>query len=434
MQKKFEKLFYEFPIESNEGKDWLSPEQIYFRGTRDMPGATMHCGFQVITKPVELFDQPVYHTFNAHMVFFGAAFPDVFKSYDAEIHFYMGKTLDTMEKIVITEPTILKIPKGWWHGPLRIVRVGKPLFFQNVLFNGEADYVQLIEDRGETRYLFRPEQADSSDDFYRSGCRSVPWTVINEDGIGRYSEDGSYDDTKAPDSHDCVVRPGYTTNTYTAASTLIAPKPPLKPETAKMVLAVPREETKWGAWCPSPQAYFRGDIYMEDSYYNVGFQVFTGPNNMEDSHFHQAVDEYIFFISADPTHPGDFDAQIEFMIGDDPDHMESRMITRPTVVRLPPNVWHSPIKFRQMKRPLIFQAAFLNGTWGTIVRKKNTDAETSSVFNREYRYEYMGDNVRFCRFNREKRCNICGACFPKIDEIDFDKLDAEEKKAKESAR
>ena len=434
MQDKFEKLFYEFPIERNEGKDWLSPEQIYFRGTRDMPGATMHCGFQVITKPVELFDQPVYHTFNAHMVFFGATFPDVFKSYDAEIHFYMGRTLDTMEKIVITEPTILKIPKGWWHGPLRIVRVGKPLFFQNVLFSGEADYVQLVEDGETARYLFRPETADSSDDFYKSGFRSVKWTAVNEDGVERYSEDGSYDDTKAPDSHDCVVRPGYTTNTYTEASTLLVPKPPLKPETAKMVLAVPREETKWGAWCPSPQAYFRGDIYMEDSYYNVGFQVFTGPNNMEDSHFHQAVDEYIFFISADPTHPDDFDAQIEFLIGDDPDHMESRMITRPTVVRLPPNVWHCPIKFRQMKRPLIFQAAFLNGTWGTIVRKKNTDAEAPSFFSREYRYEYMGDNVRFCKFNKQKRCNICGACFPKIDEIDFDKLDAEEKKAKEAVK
>ena len=132
---------------------------------------------------------------------------------------------------------------------------------------------------------------------------------------------------------------------------------------------------------------------------------------MEDPHFHQAVDEYIFFISADPTKPEEFDAEIEFMIGDDPDHMESRMITKPTVVRLPPNVWHCPIKFRKMNKPLIFQAAFLNGTWGTIVRKKNTAQEASPFFNREYVYEYMGDNVRFCKFNKQKRCNICGACF-----------------------
>lgn len=27
----------------------------------------------------------------------------------------------------------------------------------------------------------------------------------------------------------------------------------------------------------------------------------------------------------------------------------------------------------------------------------------------------MGDNVRFCKYNEQKRCNICGACFPAQD-------------------
>lgn len=428
MTEKFEKLFYEFPIEK-PGLDWLSPEQIFFHGSKDMPGATMHCGFNVITKPVDLLETPHYHTFDEHMILFGAQFPDVFKSYDAEIHFYMGKTLETMEKIVVTEPTVIKIPKGYWHGPLKIVRVGKPLFFQAVLFNGEADYVQKIEDNGKVRFNFVPENDESfKANMNDTEFKSVSWNVINEDGIELYSENGSYDDTKAPDSHFCVVRPGYTTITYSEASTLINPKPALLPETAKMVLAVPKEETKWGAWCPSPQAYFRGDIYMEDSFYNVGFQVFTAANDMEAPHFHQAVDEYIFFISADPTHPDEFDAEIEFEIGDDPDHMETKVITKPTVVRLPPNVWHCPIRFRKMNKPLIFQAAFLDGTWGTIVRSENKNADdTPRIFDRTYTYEYMGDNVRFCKFNKQKRCNICGACFGDLNAVDYDKLDEERK-------
>ena len=431
MQEKFEKLFYEFPIEKNTAK-WLNPTQVYFRGSKDMPDATMHCGFQVITNPVTLLKDPHYHTFNEHMVFLGSGFPDVFKSFDAEIHFYMGKTLETMEKIVITEPTIIKIPKGYWHGPLKVVRAGKPMFFQAVLFNGEADYIKRIEENGKERYLFKPESDDDFEESYtKPEYASVKWNAINEDGVKRYSEDGSYDDSKAPDSHFCVVRPGYVTNTYTEASALIHEKPALLPETAKMVLAVPKEETKWGAWCPSPQAYFRGDIYMEDSFYNVGFQVFTAANDMEEPHFHQAVDEYIFFISADPAHPDEFDAEIEFEIGDDPDHMETRMITRPTVVRLPPNVWHCPIRFRKMKKPLIFQAAFLNGTWGTITRKKNEEAgDAPQIFDRTYTYSYMGDNVRFCKFNKQKRCNICGACFGDLNAVDYNKRD-EERKNKE---
>ena len=115
-------------------------------------------------------------------------------------------------------------------------------------------------------------------------------------------------------------------------------------------------------------------------------------------------------MGADPKNIFDFDAEIEILLGDDPDKMESKIITKPTVVRLPPTVWHCPIKFRKMKKPILFQAAFLHGTWGTITR---SEAKTEkNYFSRKYTYDYMGDNVRFCKFNDQKRCNICGACFP----------------------
>jgi hypothetical protein len=109
--------------------------------------------------------------------------------------------------------------------------------------------------------------------------------------------------------------------------------------------------------------------------------------------------------------------------GDDPDHLESRIIDRPTVVRIPPNVWHCPIKFRRMNKPIIFQAAFLSGTWGTITQKPEDEANkipdevlARMPFARTREYNYMGDNVRHCKYNNEKRCNICGACFPSPDD------------------
>lgn len=37
-------------------------------------------------------------------------------------------------------------------------------------------------------------------------------------------------------------------------------------------------------------------------------------------------------------------------------------------------------------------------------------------FARMHTYNYMGDNVRFCKYNDKKRCNICGACFPSPDD------------------
>ena len=181
---------------------------------------------------------------------------------------------------------------------------------------------------------------------------------------------------------------------------------PLSAEVKALICELPAENTKWGDWCPTPQAYFRGETYMPGANYHVGFQIFTKDLDMEECHFHQGVDEYIYFMGADPMNIFDFDCDIDFWIGDDPDNMELHKITKPTVVRLPPTIWHCPILFRKMKKPVLFQAAFLAGCWGTIYRIK--DGKGNPI------YAYTGDNVRFCKFRPGEKCTICGMCAPQI--------------------
>ncbi len=437
MQEKYEKLFYEFVPQETSWGDWCHSPQAYFRGDIDLPGSVMNVGFQVFKAPVRLEKEPHFHREDEYLVFLGAKLPDTFSSWDAEVHFYMGKTLDTMEKVVITEPTIIKLPSGVWHSPLDFVRVDKPILFQAVVHSGKAGMIKFVErNDGERQYLYFGDEAgvcvfDSHKACNYCGyCFSHPdevpprpyafvkWTVINEDGVKHYTGAGAYDAAKAPDSTKCVITPSYESMPYSDATTLKAPKPPLSPIIARLVLALPKEETGWGDWCPSPQAYFRGETYMEDATYHVGWQVFTAANDMEDTHFHQGAEEYIFFMGADPMNIFDFDCEIEMFFGDDPEHMESKIITKPTVVRIPPNVWHCPIKFRKMNKPIIFQAAFLSGTWGTIVRaplQQQPDLE-NMPFAGKYTYNYNGDNVRFCKYDSQKRCNICGRCFPSPEE------------------
>ena len=434
MQEKYEKLFYEFvPQETNWG-EWCHSPQAYFRGDTDLPGSVMNVGFQVFKAPVLLETEPHFHREDEYLVFFGAKLPDVFSSFDAEVHFFMGEKYDAMEKIVITEPTIIKLPKGWWHSPLNFVRIDKPLLFQAVVLAGNGSIIKYIERKdGERQYIYSGGEATRSCVFdskktcnFCGYCFShkdeiperpfdfVKWTVINEDGVESYTDTGAYDPEKAPMSPDCVIMPGYKSKPYSDATKLKSPKPALSPEVTKCVLAMPKEETSWGDWCPSPQAYFRGETYMEDATYHVGWQVFTAANDMEDTHVHQGVEEYIYFMGADPMNIFDFDCEIEFLFGDDPDHMESKIITKPTVVRVPANVWHCPIRFRKMNKPLIFQAAFLSGTWGTI--NQTSELVEGGPFAGSRKYSYMGDNVRFCKFNDKKRCNICGACFRKPED------------------
>ena len=442
MQEKFEKLFYEFkPQETNWG-DWCHSPQAYFRGEEDIPGAAMNVGFQVFKAPVFLEKEPHFHREDEYLVFLGEKLPDVFISWDAEVHFYMGKTLDAMEKIVITEPTIIKLPKGWWHSPLNFVRVDKPILFQAVMLAGKGGLVKYVErENGERQYVYMGGEARTCSIDPKKECNycgycfshpeevpkkpytHVKWTIINEDGVESYTDTGAYDHTKSPMGPDCVMYPGFVTKPYSDATKLKMPKPALTPEISKCVLACPKEETSWGAWCPSPQFYFRGEIYMEDATYNVGYQVFTAANNMEAPHFHAGVEEYIFFMGADPMNIFDFDAEIEMFFGDDPDHLESKMITKPTVVRIPANVWHCPILFRKMNKPLIFQAAYLSGTWSTInvvADEQKPEASQEELddrpFARTRTYTYMGDNVRFCKFDTRKRCSICGKCFRKPEE------------------
>ena len=445
MQEKYEKLFHEFVPQETFWGDWCHSPQAYFRGETVMPGATLNVGFQVFKKPKKLETEPHFHREDEYLIFLGATFPDVFASWDAEVHFYLGKTLDKMEKIIITEPTIVHIPQGWWHCPLDFKRVDKPIFFQAALEAGRFGGVRYIEYEDGTRsLLYRGDELDVCKMDPKKECnfcgycfshpdevppvkyKYVMGTIINEDGVESYTDKDAYDASKAPSSMDCVITPEYKSKPYSDATTLKAPKPELSPEVAKNVLAVPKEETSWGDWCPSPQCYFRGETYMEGATYHVGYQIFTKALDMEAPHFHHGKDEYIFFMGADPMNIFDFDCEIEFFIGEDPDHMESKIITKPTVVRLPANMWHCPIRFRKMKKPVLFQAAYLDGTWGTVQRVPSDvqfiipeDKKDDKEYGRIGKYSFAGDNVRPCKFNPQKRCNICGKCF-KSETIDED--------------
>jgi hypothetical protein len=382
---KFDHLFYEFVPQETHWGDWCHSPQAYFRGEADMPGAKMNVGFQVFKAPVYLEREPHFHREEEYLVFLGAKLPDVFSSFDAEIDFFMGPTLDAMEKIVITKPTIIRIPECWWHSPLDFRRVDKPLMFQAVALHGKYGGVKLRINK------------DGGRDYIYIGDEARP-CVLNSEKICNYcgtcfDRDAVVENRDAAPAQYWTVKQG-----------------PLSDEVRALVCELPEENTKWGDWCPTPQAYFRGETYMPGANYHVGFQIFTKDLDMEECHFHQGVDEYIYFMGADPMNIFDFDCDIDFWIGDDPDNMELHKITKPTVVRLPPTIWHCPILFRNMKKPVLFQAAFLAGCWGTIYKIK--DGKGGTI------YAYTGDNVRFCKFKPGEKCTICGKCAPQIPKVE----------------
>ena len=164
------------------------------------------------------------------------------------------------------------------------------------------------------------------------------------------------------------------------------------------------QETNWGDWCYSPQAYFRGDKDIPGSNYNVGFQIFQAPVYLErEPHFHRE-EEFLIFLGANVF---DFDAEIDFYIGDDIDDMEKFVLTKPTIIRIPPCTWHCPLDFKRVDKPIFFQAALMHGKFGSVKAREGKNG-------REFVFE--GDGLRSCVLEHDKECIYCGTCFKRLNE------------------
>ncbi len=104
--------------------------QAYFRGARQIPGAGINMGWQLIARPVHLEKEPHIHDTDEYLIFLGAGLPDMFGSFDAEIDYYMG---EEQEYYLINKATIIFIPKGMPHTPLNFRKVNKPILFSALL-------------------------------------------------------------------------------------------------------------------------------------------------------------------------------------------------------------------------------------------------------------------------------------------------------------
>ena len=128
-------LFYEFEKEPTYWDGMLPQYQAYFRGSRNIEGAQIYLPYRAFINKGVISDKPHFHRDEEYLAFVGHDLRNAFESFDAEIELWLGETLDDMEKITITEPTMIRVPQFYWHGPIEIKRLGKPLFFQPVLFN-----------------------------------------------------------------------------------------------------------------------------------------------------------------------------------------------------------------------------------------------------------------------------------------------------------
>lgn len=171
-----------------------------------------------------------------------------------------------------------------------------------------------------------------------------------------------------------------------------------------LVFKLPPEYHNWFGFA-RPRGFLRGTTSWDEANVYYDFTSITKAQPMEWPHIHHCADEYLVFTGADMNNFFDFDAEVDVWLGDDPDKMEMYTLREPTIIRVPPNLYHTPINFRIINKPIDFSAIYLDGDWSKIAPKKNEDGTVS--------FSYDGANIRRCVKNPDQYCHYCGDCFSK---------------------
>lgn len=130
---------------------------------------------------------------------------------------------------------------------------------------------------------------------------------------------------------------------------------------ADLIFTIPKEIHNWYGFV-SPRGFFRGTTMMPKSKLYMDFSAVTKELVMEVPHTHHAVDEYLVFTGADMNNFFEFDAEVDVWLGEDAERMELFTLTEPTIIRVPPNLYHCPVHFRRITKPIVFQLFTLTAT------------------------------------------------------------------------
>ena len=148
-----------------------------------------------------------------------------------------------------------------------------------------------------------------------------------------------------------------------------------------------------------PQAYFRGASQIPGSEFNSSFQIFVKPFFLDRVQHRHPKDEYLIFLGASFPNVFDFDADIEFTLGKKGEDEELYHINKPTIIRVPAGVYHCPLHFKRVDKPVLFLAACMMPMFGGLYDMP--DGSTREMY-------YNGPIQ--CKYNPNKKCDSCGKC------------------------
>ncbi len=93
---------------------------------------------------------------------------------------------------------------------------------------------------------------------------------------------------------------------------------------------------------------------------SLGITLVRKPYMFHDvTHKHEFT-EFFYFFGSNPMDMKEFDAEVELSFGEE---REKHVITGPTIVAIPPGVYHCPLNFKKINKPIYCLEAFLTSSY-----------------------------------------------------------------------
>jgi hypothetical protein len=135
--------------------------------------------------------------------------------------------------------------------------------------------------------------------------------------------------------------------------------------TSEVVMEAPAKEGqgKSGAFVTSTRhlgdKFGGGHLSIDCIYINRPHLMISQP------HKHEFA-QYLSFFSANPNDPRDFDAEIEMTVGETAEKGEKHIITKPTSVYVAAGLYHGPLHFKVVNKPLLFIDIAVTGKYSRV--------------------------------------------------------------------
>ncbi len=147
-------------------------------------------------------------------------------------------------------------------------------------------------------------------------------------------------------------------------------------------------ENKWGGQGISLSKVPDG-IVPPESKMTLGISVIKKPYVFHEPTHKHTFTEYFYFFGSGPC-MNDFDAQVEYSFGE---QREKQLITSPTIVVIPPMVYHCPLDYAQIRQPIYCLEAFLATKRTEINLKDEKDSVDIKTPELNYKRYFIKDAV-----------------------------------------